>query len=114
MLGTNSGATIVNRAEVRDIQLGEIPGGLVVKPTLVWMLASDRSGKERSEISYLTDNINWHAEYVTVVNKDDTRLGVNGWVSLDNRSGATSHGRPAQARGGGREPGPAAAGDPVR
>jgi hypothetical protein len=89
VLSANNGAMIVNRAEVRDIQLGEIPGGLVVKPTLVWMLASDRSGKERSEISYLTDNINWHAEYVTVVNKDDTRLGVDGWVSLDNRSGAT-------------------------
>ncbi len=89
VLGGEKGATIVNRAEVRDIQLGEIPGGLVVKPTLVWMLASDRGGKERSEISYLTDNINWHAEYVTVVNQDDTRLGVNGWVSLDNRSGAT-------------------------
>jgi len=83
VLSANKGAMIVNRAEVRDIQLGEIPGGLVVKPTLVWMLASDRSGKERSEISYLTDNINWHAEYVTVVNKDDTRLGVDGWVSLD-------------------------------
>ncbi len=89
VLGGEKGATIVNRAEVRDIQLGEIPGGLVVKPTLVWTLASDRKGKERSEISYLADGINWHAEYVAVVNQDDTRLGLDGWVSLDNRSGAS-------------------------
>jgi hypothetical protein len=89
VLGADGGAVILNRAEVRDIGLGEIPGGLVVKPTLVWMLASDRGGRERAELSYLTDNINWHAEYVAVVNRDDTGLAMNGWVSLDNRSGAT-------------------------
>jgi hypothetical protein len=74
---------------VRDIQLGEVPGGLVVKPTLVWMLASDRGGTERAEVSYLTDNISWHAEYVSVVNAKDDGLTLNGWVSLDNKSGAT-------------------------
>ncbi len=83
------GAVLVNRAEVRDVRLGEIPGGLVVKPTLVWSLASDRSGSERSEISYLTDGVNWHAEYVAVVNQADTGLKLDGWVSLDNKSGAT-------------------------
>ncbi len=85
----SGGAVLVNRSEVRDIRLGEVPGGLVVKPTLVWTLASDRSGPERSEISYLTDNVNWHAEYVAVVNPKDTGLKLDGWVSLDNRSGVS-------------------------
>jgi hypothetical protein len=85
----SDGAVIVNRAEVRDIRLGEIPGGLVVKPTLVWTLASDRQGKERCELSYLTDNVTWHAEYVAVVNQKDDGLDMDGWVSLDNQSGAT-------------------------
>jgi hypothetical protein len=83
------GASIVNRAEVQDIRLGEVPGGLVVKPTLVWTLASGRTGPERVEVSYLANSINWHAEYVAVVNQKDTALGLDGWVSLDNRSGAT-------------------------
>jgi hypothetical protein len=61
----------------------------VVKPTLVWMLAADRGGAERAEVSYLTDNISWHAEYVSVVNAEDEGLTLNGWVSLDNKSGAT-------------------------
>jgi hypothetical protein len=89
VLETEDGANIINRSEVRDIQLGEVPGGLVVRPTLVWTLASDRSGTERAEVSYLANAINWHAEYVAVVNEDDTGLDLNGWVSLDNRSGAT-------------------------
>jgi hypothetical protein len=83
------GASVVNRAEVRDIGLGEVPGGLVVKPTLFWKLASDRTGSERVEVSYLTNGVNWHAEYVAVVNAQDTGLIMNGWVSLDNQSGAT-------------------------
>jgi len=89
VLGQREGAVIVNRSQVRDMSLGEVPGGLVVKPTLVWTLAADRAGKERAEVSYLANNINWHAEYVAVVNQDDTGLDMNGWVSLDNKSGAT-------------------------
>jgi len=83
------GASVLNRAEVRDIGLGEVPGGLVVRPTLFWRLASDRTGSERVEVSYLTNGVNWHAEYVAVVNAQDTGLTMNGWVSLDNQSGAT-------------------------
>ena len=89
VLGDGKGASILNRGEVRDILLGEVPGGLVVKPTLVWMLRSDRGGAERAEVSYLTNNISWHAEYVSVVNAKDDGLTLNGWVSLDNKSGAT-------------------------
>jgi len=89
VLQDSKGASVLNRAEVRDVGLGEVPGGLVVKPTLFWRLASDRTGSERVEVSYLTNGINWHAEYVAVVNAQDTGLTMNGWVSLDNQSGAT-------------------------
>lgn len=85
----DGGATVLTRAEVRDISLGTVPGGLVAKPTLVWDLDSRRQGTERAEVSYLTDNVTWHAEYVAVVNHQDTGLNLNGWVSLDNHSGAT-------------------------
>jgi hypothetical protein len=89
VLQESKGASILNRAEIKNIGLGEVPGGLVVKPTLFWRLASDRIGSERVEVSYLTNGINWHAEYVAVVNAQDTGLSMNGWVSLDNQSGAT-------------------------
>ena len=89
VLQESKGPSILNRAEIKNIGLGEVPGGLVVKPTLFWRLASDRTGSERVEVSYLTNGINWHAEYVAVVNAQDTGLTMNGWVSLDNQSGAT-------------------------
>ena len=88
VLGTGKGASIVSRAEVREVALGELPGGLVAKPALMWKLASERQGPERIELSYLTKNVTWHAEYVAVINAGDDGLILNGWVSLDNRSGA--------------------------
>ncbi len=80
---------IVSRAEVRDLFFPALPEGLITRPTLVWQLDSDISGKQEAEVSYLTSGINWHAEYVAVTDKDDKNIELSGWISIDNRSGAT-------------------------
>jgi hypothetical protein len=41
------------------------------------------------EASYLTGGITWKADYVLVVNDADTRSDLTGWVTIDNKSGAT-------------------------
>ncbi len=61
----------------------------MLRPTLVWLAQSDRDATADCEVSYLTNGINWHAEYVAVVDKDDKNLSLSGWVSIDNQSGAT-------------------------
>jgi hypothetical protein len=80
---------IVRLDEVRDLYFPSLPEGLITKPTLVWLLDSQVSGKKKAEVSYLTSGINWHAEYVAVVDQRDENLELAGWVSVDNRSGAT-------------------------
>jgi hypothetical protein len=80
---------IVRLDEVRDLYFPTLPEGLITKPTLVWLLDSGVSGKRKAEVSYLTGGINWHAEYVAVVDQRDENLQLAGWVSIDNRSGAT-------------------------
>jgi hypothetical protein len=72
-----------------QISVDELPEGLITKPTLVWMVNSPRSGKQDVEVSYQTKGMNWHAEYVVILNKDDTKLDLNSWVSVDNNSGTT-------------------------
>jgi hypothetical protein len=69
--------------------VGSLPEGLITKPTLVWQLNSNKSGNQDVEISYQTQGMNWHAEYVAVLNTDDTKLDLNSWVSVDNNSGTT-------------------------
>lgn len=78
---------IPNTAKYR-FSVGSLPEGLITKPTLVWLVNSKSSGKQDVEISYQTSGMNWHAEYVAVLNQNDTKLDLNSWVSVENNSGA--------------------------
>ncbi len=69
--------------------LPALPDNLVSKPTLVWLLRNARPAPQRVEASYLTGGINWKADYVMVINAADTRSDLTGWVTIDNKSGAT-------------------------
>jgi hypothetical protein len=71
------------------ILLSKIPENLISQPTLEWMLENKLSKPQKLEASYLTSGINWKADYVAVVNKLDTTTDLTGWVTIDNRSGAT-------------------------
>ncbi|MCP4164721.1 MAG: DUF4139 domain-containing protein, partial [Chloroflexi bacterium] len=66
-----------------------LPDGLITRPTLVWMVDAGEAGVHNSEIAYLTNGLNWKADYVLVLAEDNKSLDLNGWVTLDNRSGAT-------------------------
>lgn len=72
-----------------QVSVEKMPEGLHPKPTLNWLIRSDKDGSQDAEISYLTDGIGWKADYVALVNKDDTALDLSGWVTLNNQSGAT-------------------------
>jgi len=85
----NGGLSIVRVDEIRDYHFPDLPEGLLTKPTLVWLIESGIEGRRDCEVSYLTKGLNWHAEYVAVVDQRDENLELSGWVSLDNNSGAT-------------------------
>ncbi|ROL61815.1 DUF4139 domain-containing protein [Bacteroidetes/Chlorobi group bacterium ChocPot_Mid] len=71
------------------ISVKSLPKGLITKPTLIWTLNSNKQGKQDVELSYQTSGMNWHAEYVAVLDKDDKQMDLNSWVSIENNSGAT-------------------------
>ena len=71
------------------VLLTRIPENLIPQPTLVWMVENRLSKPQKVEASYLTSGINWKADYVAVLNKLDTMTDLTGWVTIDNRSGAT-------------------------
>lgn len=72
-----------------QIELNELPEGLVSRPSLLWKLDVDRAGTHNTQVSYLANGITWKADYVAVVNKDESMVDITGWVTIDNRSGAT-------------------------
>jgi hypothetical protein len=69
------------------IAFPEIPQNLIAKPTLVWLL--DSTGKQKVEVTYLTRNLGWSADYVMTINDTDTAGDLVGWVTLNNTTGTT-------------------------
>ncbi|HEY4106975.1 MAG TPA: hypothetical protein VGM44_23910 [Polyangiaceae bacterium] len=66
----------------------EVPENLVQKPTLVWLLAS-AAEKQRVEVTYLSQELNWRADYVLTVDANDKLGELNGWVTLTNNTGTS-------------------------
>ena len=75
--------------QIRSYSFPALPEGLITRPTLVWTVDATKTGKQDTEIAYLTNGLNWHADYVLLLAKDNKSLDLDGWVTLDNQSGAT-------------------------
>jgi hypothetical protein len=65
-----------------------VPENLISKPTLVWLIENNLNEHQKVEASYLTNGINWRADYVVTLNDKDTKADLSGWVTIDNKSGA--------------------------
>lgn len=71
------------------VVFSEVPPNLRDKPTLVMQLTNEQVSSQTVELSYLTSGLNWNADYVAELNKNDSKLDLAGWVTLSNQSGAT-------------------------
>ncbi|MEM0962385.1 MAG: hypothetical protein AAGK21_07635 [Bacteroidota bacterium] len=82
----DDGRVLVN--PTGTIELLTRPDGLLSRPSLLWQLASSQGGEQRVEARYMTNGMSWKADYVAVVDEDETAVDVTGWVTLTNGSGA--------------------------
>ncbi len=69
--------------------LPKVPDNLISKPTLTWLYSNQTACRQELEVSYLTENISWKADYVLKLAADDSQGKLTGWVTLDNQSGGT-------------------------
>ena len=74
---------------VGRVVLPALPGGLIIRPQLEWLMVSNNTGKHDAEISYLAGQLSWSSDYVAVLDDGDKHLGLTGWVTLTNNSGTT-------------------------
>jgi len=84
-----NGQIVINPTNISEMRFPDLPRNLVATPTLVWDLENRETGSQSIEASYLTGGMNWRADYVLLVNADDTKGDLQGWVTLTNASGAT-------------------------
>jgi hypothetical protein len=80
---------ILDKNSIEEISLKEMPDDLVTRPTLVWLANAKEKGSQLCQVTYTTGQINWNADYSAVLNADETKIDFTGWVTIDNKSGAT-------------------------
>ena len=70
----------------------------VIKPSLVWKIHKDNQinssmrtfashDNVEALLSYLTRGINWNADYIAILDNDESNLSIQGWITLDNQAG---------------------------
>jgi len=72
-----------------NLRFSELPGGLITRPTLEWLLDSPSGGSQDTRISYETGGMTWWADYNIIY--DETKecsMDLSAWVSIINQSGA--------------------------
>lgn len=84
-----NGQIVINPSNIAEMRFPDIPKNLVATPTLVWDVENHESRSQTIEASYLTGGMNWRADYVLLVNAEETKGDLQGWVTLTNSSGAT-------------------------
>jgi len=69
-----------------EIEVSSVPQGLISRPTLLWQIEAAKAGQNTIELSYLTQGMNWNADYVLMYDGIGT-ADMKGWVTLTNQSG---------------------------
>lgn len=81
--------TMIGRGDnLQRIQFGQLPEGLLTKPTLVWEVSSEVDGPHTVQLGYMARQFKWRADYNLVLHRADRTLDLSGWVTLDNQTGA--------------------------
>lgn len=64
-----------------------VPAGLRAQPALVIEAESAKAGGVPLELTYLTEGLNWRAEYAAELDADGGTLSLGAWASLSNATG---------------------------
>jgi hypothetical protein len=98
VLATNGGVVlkIGDHIEVlRDdglpvrVIFAKVPENLRARPTLSVTINSRSAGTRSATLSYLTPGLGWKADYVALYDEHESKIDVQGWITLTNSSGTT-------------------------
>lgn len=63
-------------------------GDTVLKPSMNWLVQTDKPGKLDAELSYVTGGLSWEADYNLVAPEKGDTIDLVGWVTIQNHSGS--------------------------
>jgi len=74
-----------------NVRFPSLPGGLITRPTLVWLTDSARGGNHDAQVAYQTQGMTWWADYNVILNESATGCSMDlaAWVTIVNQSGGS-------------------------
>jgi hypothetical protein len=98
VLATNGGVVLKIGASLEVLRddglpvrviFDKVPDNLRARPTLSVTITGGHPGSRPAALSYLTPGLGWRADYVALYDESDSKIDVQGWVTLTNSSGTT-------------------------
>lgn len=99
LLSAADGSLILQRDSGEVVTIGSysnvvfpsLPGGLITRPTLVWLVNAKQGGTHDTRVSYQTQGMTWWSDYNITLRENDggCDMDLSGWVTIVNQSGAS-------------------------
>ncbi len=82
---------VVTLNQYTNVQFPSLPGGLITRPTLVWLVNAKKGGEHDSVVSYQTQGLTWWSDYNVTLGGDaeGCRMDLAAWVTIVNQSGGS-------------------------
>jgi hypothetical protein len=80
--------SLITLKDWSEISFPDLPGGLLTKPTLLWLLDSNTTTDQLVAISYQSAGMTWWADYILELDRNKAcEFNLSAWVSIINQSG---------------------------
>lgn len=99
LLSAADGSLILQRDSGEVVTIGNysnvlfpsLPGGLITRPTLVWLVNAKQAGSHDTRVSYQTQGMTWWSDYNVTLreNAGGCDMDLSAWVTIVNQSGAS-------------------------
>ena len=90
ILAKDSGE-IVTLQSYANVRFPSLPGGLITKPTLVWLVDAAKGGTHDTRVSYQTQGMTWWSDYNVTLREQGgaCEMDLTAWVTIVNQAGAS-------------------------
>jgi hypothetical protein len=82
---------VVTLGSYANVQFPSLPGGLITRPTLVWLVNAARGGAHDVRVGYQTTGMTWWSDYNVTLHgdADACTMDLSAWVTIVNQAGAS-------------------------
>ena len=90
LIQTASGQ-VLSLNDYANVRFTALPGGLITRPTLVWLVEAKQGGEHQARVAYQTRGMTWWTDYNIVLGAEDKKptMDLTAWVTVVNQSGGS-------------------------